>query len=1151
MSRELVAMPFSELLSEIKSKDIGIYFEQGRLRCQAPLEILTPELRTALRTHKSELIDLLSRKEPQQAPRLEPVSREKSLPLSFAQQRLWFLEQLDPGTSAYNMVSALRLTGQLDIEALNRSFNEVIRRHETLRSTFDTIDGKPIQVIHSSTELPLHVVDLQDWAEAEREEELTRLLDLEAAKPFDLTKGPLLRTTLLHLGEQTQQSEYVLVLTMHHIISDDWSVAILFREIALSYDAFRKGHPFPLAPLWIQYADFACWQRQWLQGDVLERLLAYWTNKLAGSPPPLGLPVIQSAQALPNEADVYDFSWPRLLLERLNELSLQNDITLFMTLLAAFMVLLHRYMGQSDINVGTPIANRNRLDVESIVGFFVNTLVLRIDLSGNPSFAELLKRVKETAFGAQAHQDLPFDKLVEELHPVRDPSHSPFFQIMFVLHNVYFEEPEIPGIQTSLVTGIKKGTPFDMTLHFAESGNGLRGWFEFKACLFDRAFVQQVERHLKVISENIVIDPQCRLSNLPLLTDPERHRLLVEWNATEVDYPGDECLHQLFEVQVEKTPEAIAVVHEDRQLSYRELNARANRIGHYLQALGVGPESLVGLCVQRSLELVVGILGILKAGGAYEPIDPNYPEERIAFMVEDAALSLVLTHRATLPTIIEVVPDGMVVVNLESEWEKIARCSDYTLPCQVVPENLAYVIYTSGSTGKPKGVAVTHGNVLASTRARLSYYEEPIERFLLLSSFAFDSSVAGIFWTLCQGGSLRLPDDETHLVPEGLVELIGREAVTHLLCLPSLYRLILECGGKRLTTLRTIVVAGEACWSDLIGRHYQALPQVSLFNEYGPTEGTVWSSVYRFQPEDAQTTVPIGRPISNIRIYLMDAHLNPVPIGVPGELYIGGAGLARGYLNRPALTAARFIPNPFGEPGSKLYRTGDLARYRPDGNIEYLGRSDHQVKIRGYRIEPAEIEATLARHPKVKQAVVIAREDTPGNKRLVGYVAGNEPEPTVEELGTILKETLPNYMVPSAFVFLEALPLTPNDKVDRKALPEPDAGSQSAHRYVAPRTPTEEILSGIWAEILGVERVGIHDNFFEVGGHSLLLMQLLSKIQATFNGKLSLRNLLERPTVAGLAGLIEGGEERETGGRRLSTSSRKRFLIPSSDLHRA
>lgn len=673
MPSENATMTLSDLLSEVKSRGIRIYLDGDRVRCQSSREVLTPELRSALGAYKFQLIALLSRNDRQQAPPMAPVPRGKPLPLSFAQQRLWLVDQLEPGNSAYNMTSALRLIGRLDVDALNRSFNEVIRRHEALRTTFDTIDGKPVQVIHRLSEMVLRIVDLGDWAESEREEEVKRLLQQDAEIPFNLTKGPLLRTTLFRVNERVDQPEYVLQLTMHHIVSDDWSVAILFREVALVYDAFRKGWPSPLSPLWIQYADFACWQRQWLQGEILERQLTYWKNRLAGSLPRLSLPTIRSTEALSTyEADVHDFLWPSDLAARLKNLSLQNGVTLYMILLAAFQLLLYRYTGQRDICIGTPIANRNRVDIESIVGFFVNTLVLRTDLSGNPSFAQLLKRVGETALGAQMHQDLPFDRLVEELQPVRDLKHSPFFQIMFVLHNVYFEEPEIPGIRTSLINGIKKSTPFDLTLHFAESQDGLRGWFEFKSHLFGRAFVRQMEKNLRVIAEYIVTDPQCRLSEVPVLTEAERHQLLVEWNATEVEYPQGRCLHELFEEQVERTPEGMAVVCEGEALTYAELNARANRLAHYLRSLGVGPEVLVGICVKRSLGMVIGILGILKAGGAYVPIDPGYPRQRIAFMVEDAGPRVVLTHGTTQG----VLPDGVRVLDLDTNWGAIGRWSD-------------------------------------------------------------------------------------------------------------------------------------------------------------------------------------------------------------------------------------------------------------------------------------------------------------------------------------------------------------------------------------------------------------------------------------------------------------------------------------------
>jgi amino acid adenylation domain-containing protein len=1059
-----------------------------------------------------------------QAPPIRPVSRNQNLPLSWNQQRLWFLAQLEPDSPVYNEPFTIRFPGAIDVDALSKALNEIIKRHESLRERFITIDGQPVQVIDPPSTFNLAVVDLRQFPEDQREAEALRLATRESKQLFDLTSGPLLRATLMQLADE----DYRLFLTVHHIVIDGVSIYSVFvPELAALYEAFSTDKPSlrhatltPLAELPIQYADFTLWQRQWLAGEILESQLDYWKQQLRGDLPVLQLPYDRPRPAVQTFRGARQcLTLSKDLTSSLKTLSQQEGVTLFMTLLAAFKTLLYRYTEQEDIVVGTVSAGRNRPEIEGLIGFFLNTLVLRTDMSGSPSFRQLLGRVREITLGASAHEDLPFEKLIQTLQPDRNLSHNPLFQVAFVL------EPPMPSLncgwtmsQLDIQTDTAK---LDLTLELDERPEGIIGRFEYNTDLFDASTISRMIDHFQTLLEGIVADPDKRLWELPLLRVAEQQQLMA-LNNTKADYPLEAYIHQLFEAQVERTPDAVAVVFEGEQLTYLQLNQRANQLAHHLQKLGVEPEMLVGICVERSLEMVVGLLGILKAGGAYLPLDPSYPQERLAFMLEDAQVSVLLTQQKLVPSLPEYKTHCFC---LDTEWEVLAQESEEKPLSSVTTDNLAYTIYTSGSTGKPKGVLVTHQNLVHSTSARISYYSEPVTSFLLLSSFAFDSSIAGIFWTLCQGGILVLPPAKFQQELLQLTKFIPQHQVSHLLSLPSLYNLILEqAEPQQLTCLRTVIVAGEPCSRELIERHSKLLAHTSLFNEYGPTEGTVWSSVYHCQPSGVRTQVPIGRPIANMQIYLLDKYLNPVPIGVPGEIHIGGAGIARGYLNRPELTNQKFIPNPFSdEPGQRLYKTGDLARYLSDGNIEFLGRLDHQVKIRGFRIELGELESTLLQHPSVREIAVIAREDIPGDKRLVAYIVPNpEQTPTIDELRRFLKQKLPDYMVPGAFVLLDALPLTPNGKVDRRALPAPDQSRpDQSVTFVAPRTPIEQQLADIWAEVLRLEQVGVHDNFFEFGGHSLLATQVISRLRQAFGVELPVRTLFEAPTVADLGARLE------------------------------
>jgi len=1049
------------------------------------------------------------------APPLVPVPREGELPLSFAQQRLWFLDQLEPDSPFYTMPAALRLEGPLDVGALSRSLAEIVRRHEALRTTFPTVDGQGRQRIAEAWTLSLPVLDLTAEPPEAREAEVRRLAEQEARRPFSLSQGPLVRAALIRLAEQS----HVLLWTMHHIISDGWSMGVLVREVGALYAAFAAGQPSPLPELSIQYADFAAWQRRWLSGEVLDAQLAYWKKKFAGAPPALELPTDRPRPPVQTfRGAALPVQLPRALSDALVAFSREEGVTLFMTLLAAFQALLSRYTGQDDIVVGSPIAGRTRAEVEPLIGFFINTLVLRADLSGEPTFRELVRRVREVTLGAYTHQDVPFEKLVEELEPRRDLSRSPLFQVMFVLQNAPMPELSLGNLKICPLEVESTTAKFDLTLLLEETEDGIQGALEYNTDLFDPATVERMAGHLETLLAGVVEAPEQRVSEIPILTAAERQQLLVTWNDTRAEYPRDLCVHALFEAQVERTPDAAAVIFEGQELSYRELNRRANQLAYHLRTLGVGPEVLVGLCVERSVEMVVGILGILKAGGAYVPLDPTYPRERLAFMLEDTGAPVLLTQErlaSRLPA------RGVKRLCLDADRESIAREPIDNPVSGAGPESLVYVIYTSGSTGTPKGVMIHH-------RGLVNYLSWGVEAYrvaegqgsLVHSSIGFDLTITGLYAPLLVGKPVTLIREAE---AESLAEALRAQEDLSLVKLTPAHLTVLnhllppEAAARR---TRAFVIGGEALSWQSLSFFQRYAPETRLINEYGPTETVVGCCVYDAAGgPGAPGSVPIGRPIANTALYVLDAHLQPVPIGVPGELYIGGDGVARGYLNRPDLTRERFPPDPFGgAPGARMYRTGDLCRYRADGNLEFLGRLDHQVKIRGFRIELGEIESLLAQHPAVRDAVVIAREDSPGDRRLVAYLVAREARlPGADAMRSYLKASLPEPMIPAAFVELPALPLSPNGKVDRRALPAPD-GQRPEHEraFVAPRTPAEEVLAGIWAEVLRIDRVGALDSFFTLGGDSILAIQVISKAQRAGLG-LSVRQLFQHQTVAALA----------------------------------
>jgi amino acid adenylation domain-containing protein len=1037
-------------------------------------------------------------------------------PTSFAQQRLWFLSELEPNSSAYNLPTAIRLSGKLNFDALEKSINEIVRRHESLRTTFSATEGKPMQVVKPAVPIKLAVTSLTHLPEQEREAQVRRLTKSEARAPFDLKRGPLLRTSLLELGPE----EHVLLFTMHHIISDGWSRGVLVREAAALYDAFSAGLPSPLPELPVQYADYAVWQRDWLQGDALDAQLSYWREQLVGAAPMLELPLdrprpsVQTFRGANRRSEL-----SRALTDSLKEFARREGVTLFMMTLAVFQALLSRYTGQRDVVVGTPIAGRGRLEVEGLIGFFVNTLVLRTEVRGEESFRELLGRVREVVLGAYAHQDVPFEKLVEELQPERSLSHTPLFQVMLVMQNAPREVLEMAGLRVS-GAGAEAGTAkFDLTLTLNENNQQLSAVIGYNTDLFKEAVIERMLGHFERLLQEAVQNPDEKVGLLQMLTEEEREQVLVEWNDTDRDYPTDKCLHELFTAQAALTPDAVALVHEETKLTYRELNERANQLAHHLRGLGVGPEVMVGILLERGVEMIVGILGTLKAGGAYVPLDPAYPQDRITFMLQDSRAPVLLTQQHLAD---HVNYDDAKLVFLDTDWGMIEQNSRDNPPATATEENLAYVIYTSGSTGRPKGVAIKHCSPVVLMYWALELYgRAELSSVLAATSICFDLSIFEIFVPLSCGGTVVLAPDVLHLPA-----LATSEEVTLVNTVPSaMAELVREDGIP--DSVRTINLAGEALNNSLAQQVYQQENVRRVYNLYGPSEDTTYSTG-TLVAKGADTPPTIGRPIVQTRVYVLDEWMGPVPIGVSGELYIGGDGLARDYLRRPKLTAERFVPDPFStEGGQRLYRTGDVARYRPDGEIEFLGRSDHQVKIRGFRIELGEIEAALMSHPAVRQAVVVARDVDGSGKQLVAYVVC-DAEVEVSELRRHARERVPEYMVPGWVVVLEEMPLTPNGKVDRKRLPAPEKlHAEERRERIAPRTPTEEALHGIWSEVLGVEQMGVDENFFELGGHSLLATQVVSRVREAFGVEVPLRALFEAVTIERLAEAVE--EQRRRG----------------------
>jgi pristinamycin I synthase-3/4 len=1042
-------------------------------------------------------------------------------PLSFTQERLWFLEQLGGIGSAYNIPAAVRVTGKLEVPVLERAFREITRRHEVLRTTFAVVNEQPVQVISASMAFNIEVVDLSE--RPDRAGQAFRVAEQEISRPFDLQTGPLFRVKLVKL----EPEEHLLLFTIHHIIADAWSRAVLLAELGTLYRAYREGKPAPLPELKVQYGDYAVWSRRWLAGPNLQNLLEYWRNKLKDAPAILQLPTDYPRPAVRTYRGArLEVEIPAGLTVALNHLSKREGATLFMTLLAAFYALLYRYSGQEDIVVGSPIANRTSLETEALVGFFVNTLALRGDLSGNPAFNTLLARVREMALEAYAHQEMPFEKLVEELQPERSLGHQPLFQVMFVLQNAPVTRIEQPGLTFEPITIDTTTAKFDLLLDLTETENGLKGYLEYSTDLFEKATVARWMGHFEELLSGITENPTCPVGNLPLVSPAELNRYIRDFNRTEAEYP-EKCLHHLISEQAARTPDAPALTFNGRDTTCAELEEQSNRLANFLVDRGVGPEVVVGLCMERSPEMVISLLGILKAGGAYLPLDPAYPRERLEIMLEDSGARLIITRqqwRALLPE------TNVTVLDLDSVWQEVLSGPATAPEPDITPDNLAYVVFTSGSTGRPKGIVTQHrGSVSHLAYARRAFEISRQDVVLQLASLVSDASVEDLFGSLMDGCRVVLVPSADAKDPAELVKLIERENITAMLATtPRLLGQLVEAGkvlNYRKRTLRLIFVNGEALYYQECAAVREVFgEQVVVVNQYGPTECSITSSDYPVKSGNpGEGMVPLGHPVANTSFYLLDGKLEPVPPGVAGEIFIGGICVARGYSGRPDLTAEKFLPDPFSkQAGARMYRTGDLARFRDGETLEYLGRADHQVKIRGYRVEPGEVEAALSSHPGVQIAVVNMREDTPGDRRLVAYLVPAEPAPGLEEIRAHLKKLLPEYMVPSAYVFLEAFPLTPNGKVNRKALPRPEQERPALSReYAGPRTPLEESICALWSEGLQLDRVGVYDNFFDLGGHSLLAMQLCTRLSAQTGREVPVRYLFLHPTVSELALALE------------------------------
>ena len=1133
-------MSVAHVIAEIESLGIRLWLDEGQLRYQAPKNVLTAELRNQLVAQKPAIIAFLAQARQSVIPTIQPVVRDVGtrIPLSFAQQRLWFLAQLEDNSSFYNIPTELHLHGPLNLQALAESFRLLEVRHEMLRTTFPEVAGQAYQQIHLPNFTP-ELIDLTDLPEAQQAAEVARRSRLAMNYRFDLANGPLWQVSLLRLNA----TAHVLLLTLHHTIADGWSMGILMHELSALYAQVASEAPINLPALAIQYADYAVWQRQWLQGEELQAQLAYWRQQLADAPPLLTLPTDYPRPAVQSgQGDHVVLLLPPELVRQIKQLAQAQNATLFMTLQAAFSVLLARYSGQDDILIGTPIANRPLSEIEPLIGLFLNALVLRNNLSGNPTFRALLAQVRQTALAAFQYQAIPFELLVETLQPERSLAHSPIFQVMFNLLNNRTDALTLPGVTVQHREVEYAVAKHDLVLVMQELEPGMYAVFEYSTDLFARATIERMAGHFQVLLEAIVANPDQPVGGLPLLTAAERQQLLVEWNSDITANAGDACYHTLFELQAAQSPEAEAIRWQPAPgaalacLSYHELNEQANQLAHHLRACGVGssfgPAAIVGVCLERSAETIISLLAIFKAGGVYMPLDPALPDERISTLLTQSGARMILTQQQYVARL---AGQDAAIICFDADAELLTRQPTSHPINYSTPAHLAYVLFTSGSTGVPKGVMIEHRGMLNNLRAKIHDHGLTArDKLAQTAPPGFDISLWQFLAVLLVGGTVRIFSDEIARDPVALLCHTEQERITVLEVVPSLFRFMLDelnaDGGLRpsFAALRWLSLTGEALPPNLCNLWLASYPHIPILNAYGPAECSDDSTHHiitaPFPPDTV--TVPIGRPLPNVRLYVLDKQLQLVPIGVPGELCIGGIGVGRGYLNDPERTTAVFLPNPFvADPDARLYRTGDAARYRADGTLEFLGRLDNQVKLRGFRIELGEIEAVLDQHEAVEQSVVVLQIAANGEQHLVAYVTRNQREEILSvapQWREFLAKRLPSYMLPSHFVVLDTLPLTPNGKIDRKRIPALDAAqSGAADRYVLPRTPTEALLVRIWQEVLRLERIGIHDHFFAIGGHSLLATQVTSRLRQHFQVEVALRTIFSAPTIAELAEQID------------------------------
>lgn len=1138
MKGDICMRSIESLLSAARQKGVQLWTENGSLHYRVPVGHLADQELGEIRLRKAEAIEFLTQApfaleiqhcESQNARppalALAPRPRPKVIPLSFSQERLWLLDRLDMG-SAYVIPVALELRGDLDVGALTLSFSEVVRRHESLRTHFEVIDDQPSQVIEPSSTFHLELQDLSACGQQALPAEIQRIAREEIRRPFNLSRGPVFRARLLHLAAEL----HVLLLTMHHIVSDEWSIGILMRELQTFYTAFSRGLPPPLAELPVQYADYSLWQRDLASEQALAEQLQYWRKQLADAPARLELPTDRPRPSVASlKGDIVSFTVPKALSASLLGFSRAQQVTPFMMMLAAYQLLLSHYSRQDDIAVGVPASGRTHKQTENLIGFFVNTLVMRANLSGSPTFREFLSWVRNTAVDAFSYQDIPFERLVIELKPGRDLSSHPLFQSMFVMQNSSADDWSVPGVQfapanVDLATSTAK---FDLTLYMREVSGSLHGTFEYATDIFFRSTIERFAEHFIQLLRSIVSHPDARVATLDILPQQEKSRLLFAWNETKSPYPEEVCVHELFVEQAAKTPDAVALLSLTSRLTFRELDERSNQLGHHLRSLGVGAEAVVGLCAERSIETLIGLLAILKAGAAYLALDPSYPPARLSYMINDSSVSTLLVQDRWLGHL----PSHQAKqVLLAVDWPIIARNPVTPPEVTVNSSNLAYLTYTSGSTGRPKAVAAVHRAVV--NRLWVQNHIMPFDVGGVgcqKTPVGFVDSITEIFAPLLAGCPLVIAPTQVGRDIEELLMLLERTKVSHLVSVPSLARALVQQPGAslRLQALSNWTLSGEVLPMELHRQLSESLPHCRFVNVYGASEVGADATYYECGERDA-VTMPIGRPIANIQAYVLDNHFQPVPTGVAGELFIAGDGLARGYLNNTGLTAKRFLPNPFDSPGSRMYRTGDIARWLPDGNLEFVGRIDYQIKIRGMRVEPAEIEAILQSHPKVLEAAVIARHRTSEDQRLICYIrAKRDRMPTADELRQHLRQIVPEHMLPATFVVAHAFPRNSSGKLDRHALQELDVETLSEEQFVAPSTPIEERLVQIWRELLNVERIGIRDNFFDIGGHSLLTTRLLSQIREVFGVEMRLRVIFEVPTIEQLAARI--GNDRPEG----------------------